>query len=198
MDPELRKRMDLHHKKILPLISKYLKNKRMLDAGCGTGMNSVFLKEKLKCIPILSDIRDLREKPAKIFPFYKASISKMPFHDKEFDVAFVQYVLHHVSSKFKINNVLKELKRVTKGEIVIIEETVTKNTDIKQAIKHDLEINVRLHPSLADEKIKFYTEKELKEAFKASGLKIIEETVVKKETETDGGLLKKLYVLKRE
>ena len=45
---------------------------------------------------------------------------RIPFKDNEFDTALIAYVLHHCEEPLKV---LKEARRVTKGNIIIFEDT---------------------------------------------------------------------------
>lgn len=90
----------------------FVKNKRVLEVGCGTGL---ILQEINKYageavgIDISENMLDIaREKKLKVI---NANAVKIPFPDKYFDVVCSFKVLSHIED---INAVLKEVSRVTK------------------------------------------------------------------------------------
>lgn len=160
----------------LPYIKKYLENKSILDVGCGCGLNALFLSEDIPCKFELTDIQDLRYHKTKKFPFKLASKNKLPYDDNSFDVLLIQMILHHLDIdpiKF-----LKEVHRVTKDYVILIEEVLTKGVDVKDAIEMDKKANERLHPNLSSPVQKFFSDKELKEFIKKAGFKIKKENIV--------------------
>jgi len=187
--------IEKHQKKILPIISNHIKNRRLLDVGCGNGINSFFFSKELGTKVTLLDIEDMREKEAIQFRFFKSSADNLPFKKDSFEVIFIQYVLHHLHSKIKIPAVLSELKRVAKDKVIIVEEIFTNRTNIKKAKEYDLMMNRKLHPSNAMIIIKYYDDEELKRLFKSANLKLIQEAIIAKGCEEDGYLQRKVYIL---
>lgn len=107
---------------------KFIKNKKILDLGCGDGSDSeIFINEyNLKTYGVdiyknnrLSKIKDLKYKKGGIF--------NIPFPDSSFDYVFLHDVLHHIdeSGQREAKHLagLMELKRVCKksGTIIVIE-----------------------------------------------------------------------------
>jgi len=195
MKKNVKKIIENYQKKFLPIIKKHIKNKTLLDAGCGNGLNSFFFNKKLGSKITLLDIKDMRDKEVECFPFFKSSIEKMPFKSNSFDAVFIQYVLHHLLPQTNFENVFRELKRV--GEIVIlVEEIITKKTEISKAKKFDMKINKIFHPSQKMPIYKYYSDKELKNVFSNAKIKIIKEKVFDEGCKEDGFLQRKIYILK--
>lgn len=111
------------HRLISSLIEKYVKGKRglkILDAGCGTGfIAKKFEKygevEAIDYSPFAVSLAKRRGLKAKV-----ASVNKLPFEDKNFDVIACIDVIYHSSIKDDAQ-ALQELKRVLKdGGILIL------------------------------------------------------------------------------
>ncbi len=96
---------------------------KVLDAGCGNGVGSEFLRNqgcKVTAIDIQPHNREWKESSALGIKFHTGSIEALPYADDEFDVVWVKDVLHHTENPA---NGLKELYRVIRpgGTIVVIE-----------------------------------------------------------------------------
>lgn len=99
-----------------------LKNREVLDIGCGDGEDSFNLSKIAKKV-IAFDVEEFQEwekyKNSKL-SFEIADAQNMPFKNKMFDGVLLKDVLHHVK---KPEKVLKEIERVTKnGSIIILIE----------------------------------------------------------------------------
>lgn len=184
-----------NQKKIEPIVGKYLKDKRVLDVGCGNGLNSCYFKQLYNCDITLTDKEDIRTDESLVFPFVKASLEKMPFENKQFDVAFLQYVIHHISPEISIGEVFKELSRVS-NIIIVIEESKTEKTNLELARKFDAEMNEKIHPNVDMPIYRYYDDEELKNYFKNANLEILEEKVLNETKEEHGCLQNKAYVLR--
>lgn len=102
-------------KKINECCREFLKG-NVLDFGAGR----CYIAEKLEknnldvtCL----DVKGLSQTGKKVVVY---NGKKIPFKDNEFDTALAAYVLHHCEEPIKM---LKEVIRVTKGNIVIFEDT---------------------------------------------------------------------------
>lgn len=105
-----------------PYIKKQLnnlKNKNILDAGCGTG---IFIKKTIFLNPEIKEIvgLDISEKMLEIaksrcksdkIKFLRQTIRKIPFKNGYFDIIFALEVLHYIK---EIGEVLNEFNRVLK------------------------------------------------------------------------------------
>jgi len=112
--------IDSSHEKIL---SPYV-DKKVLDAGCGYGRWASFFRDYTG-IDFSPDFIDKAKELHRDKTFIQADLNKLPFKDKEFDMAFC------VSVKVMIVNNLgeevwkpmeEELKRVAK-KVILLEYT---------------------------------------------------------------------------
>ena len=97
-------------------IGSYIKGKKVLDIGMGSGSNSYLLKKKG------FDIAGVDVANLSIYEDLKPVIydgHKLPFKDNRFETAVIIHVLHHCYDGLEV---LKEAKRVAK-RVVFIEDT---------------------------------------------------------------------------
>lgn len=99
---------------------------RVLDAGCGSGVLSKFLIDKIPSIKVdACDYSDLRIQQAKNYnvqseqiTYHISELSSLPFADNTFDVVVSRYVFEYLKNPVEI---CKEFKRVLKpGGIVYL------------------------------------------------------------------------------
>lgn len=183
-----------HQRKIKPVVSRYFQNKKIIDAGCGNGINSFFFNKEYNSDVTLTDHEDIREREALQFPFYKSSLQSLPFGDKTFDIAFLQYVLHHLSPDISATAVINELKRIA-IIIILVEEISTEKTDPEKARTFDLKMNHILLPSANMPIFSYFTDESIKQLFMTADLKILEEQIIDEGSGEDGYLQRKIYVL---
>lgn len=195
MQKNVKKIIEEYQQSLLPSVKKYIKNKSLLDIGCGNGFNSFFFNKKFGTKITLLDVEDIRDEEVLCFPFFESSLEKLPFEQNSFDVIFIQYVLHHLPPEINLKEVFDELKRVGKI-VIIVEEISTDKTDVEKAMEFDSIVNENLHPSSNNMHVyKYYTDTELKTFFANSQMHIVEEKILDEGCEDDGFLQRKIYIL---
>lgn len=118
--------------------TSYLGSKRVLDAGCGFGRNTKFLIEECKVPPqniyafdfssemIIQANDYLSKYKNQLGELIQKDITQTNYPDNFFDIIIVHGVLMHLSSLNAITAV-NELKRISKGLIIGIEENHSDN-----------------------------------------------------------------------
>lgn len=145
-------------KKINESCKEFLKG-RVLDFGAGRCYIAEELEKNNLDVTCL-DVKDLDQTSMKVITY---NGKRIPFKADEFDTALVAYVLHHCEEPVKM---LKEIIRVTKGNIVIFEDTKpSKFVNMMDFFSNRLR-GVKTP-------FKFMTEKEWSVIFKKLNLKII-------------------------
>ncbi len=95
-------------KKLINLIKKYSPNKKIMEAGCGTGIISTYMASlgyDVTEVDLDDKILNLAKKVSKDYlkgshpKFIKKDILKLDFEKKEFDVIFSNGVLEHFSDE---------------------------------------------------------------------------------------------------
>ena len=132
----------------------------VLDIGAGRCFIAEEVREKNNADVTCLDVKNLSQTGMKVVVY---DGRKIPFKSNEFDTALIAYVLHHCEEPIKV---LKEAIRVTKGNIIIFEDT-----------KPSAFVNMMdfLSNKLRGVKtpFKFRTEKEWLKIFKKLNLKIV-------------------------
>lgn len=142
-----------------------IKNKRILDLGCGAGESSVFFAKKGAKVTATDISAGMLKVVKKLAKKHKTSLKtaqcyshKTPFKKESFDIVYAANLLHHVVSK----STLKEVKRVLKkGGIFVSWDPLDHNFFIN--VYRNIASKVRTkdeHP------IKFSQLKELNNYFK--------------------------------
>lgn len=107
-------------------IRKFLikKTDKVLDLGCGDGLNISILRKlgvkNIIGVDISRDLIRLAKKNNPKIKFFVGSAEKLPFKNSQFDVVFVDSVFHHL---LEYDKAIKEIRRVIKkgGDLCFIE-----------------------------------------------------------------------------
>ncbi|MEK6938949.1 MAG: methyltransferase domain-containing protein [Nanoarchaeota archaeon] len=102
------------------LVPMHLKNKKLLDVGCGPGIHiKKYVKRGAKCtgIDLSNEMIKLAKKYCPSADFKKGSIYDLKFDDDFFDIITSSFVLDHVK---ELNRGIKEVKRVLKTKGLFI------------------------------------------------------------------------------
>ena len=120
----------LGYRDIPTLVKKYVKEKKALDFGCGSGRSTRFLNN-LGFETIGVDInKKMLNEAKKVDPkgkYYLLENSRIPYKSSSFDLALMSLVLMEVSSKEKMKKIFRELHKVLKKEGIIIIITDAEN-----------------------------------------------------------------------
>jgi ubiquinone/menaquinone biosynthesis C-methylase UbiE len=99
---------------ILDNIDKTAAN--LVDIGCASGYLLRTIKKEHPSLQLTGfDIKD--HAPNDTFSFVKGNIEKLPFGDKSFDVVICAHTIEHI---IKLEDAIKELKRIAKKQLFII------------------------------------------------------------------------------
>lgn len=103
-------------KKINDCCKKFLKGK-VLDVGSGRCYIAYEIQKKNKLNATCLDVKNLSQTNMNVVVY---DGSNFPFKVNQFDTALVAYVFHHCEDPLQV---LKEVIRVCKGNIIIFEDT---------------------------------------------------------------------------
>jgi ubiquinone/menaquinone biosynthesis C-methylase UbiE len=116
-----------NHLAINEMPYKKLKNKKVLEIGCGTGAHSLlfaFYQAKIHVTDITEKRIDSAKKlinllPSKNAKFKLCDAENIPYEDNTFDIVYSNGVLHHT---YNITKAIEEIKRVLRpgGEAIIM------------------------------------------------------------------------------
>ena len=97
-----------------------VKNKKVLDLGCGPGLHAEKLTKKEAKVTGIDNSKN-SIKTAKLespkSKFFIGDIEKLPFKSNEFDIVFSAMVIGHLKNW---NNVLKEVNRILKKNGIFV------------------------------------------------------------------------------
>ena len=103
----------------------HIKGKKILDAGCGSGIYSrILLKKgaKVSGLEVSGKMLDLAREHCKKFKvdFKQGSVDKLPYPDKSFDIIVSSLVIHYLKNPTKA---FKEFNRVLKKGGILVFST---------------------------------------------------------------------------
>ncbi len=98
-------------------ILKVVKNKNVLEVGCGRGFlaNELSAKNNVTACDIVVS-NDLKTKYPEV-KFKEANIENLPFKDGAFDTVITTHTLEHVRD---LHKAVAEIKRVAKKQVIIV------------------------------------------------------------------------------
>lgn len=98
-------------------ILKVVKNKKVLEVGCGRGLLADKLSAKNKVTACDIVISDELKKRFPAVKFETANIEELPFKDNSYDVVISTHTLEHVKD---LSKSVAELRRVAKNQLIIV------------------------------------------------------------------------------
>jgi len=116
------------YKELLKLVASRV-NEPVLDAGCGTGYIACSLAQlgatHVVCLDISTGMlfsgkrRAQRLRLTAFIEFIQGSIERLPFRDKVFRTTLATAVIHHLEKREARVDALIELKRVSRGFVLV-------------------------------------------------------------------------------
>lgn len=117
--------MEVLYIRVEELIDEYIKrNSLVLDVGCGTGINTVKLKNKTKNIIGLDVKNFIKNEHKDSFKFVKGDGKKIPFKQNYFDFVTCWDVIEHIKEDSLF---LREIFRVLKPGGLLLLSTPNRN-----------------------------------------------------------------------
>lgn len=166
-------------------LDRYTKNAgRIIDLGCGNARNLIPF-HNFSCYAVdfskkmLDKAKLTSEKYGLDINLYKSDLDKLPFKDNFFDYALMLASLHHLETKEKRLNALKEIHRILKNNgIVLI--TVWNKWQLKFLFKKkDTLIPWKQKNKIYYRYYHLFNYFELKSLLKKVNFKILESKVIK-------------------
>ena len=149
----------------LTQFTSFLKGKKVLDAGAGSGRDSLYLKEEgltVSAIDISPEIAKEAKKKTKV-NVKEMNLMKLEFKDKSFDGIWCCASFIHIPKK-ETEKALKELNRVLKQQGVLY-------LGLREGTSEGLEPSINL--GREEVLISSYTQNEIEELIRNNGLEII-------------------------
>jgi ubiquinone/menaquinone biosynthesis C-methylase UbiE len=159
----------------------------VLDVGSGSGMVADLINNNLGIKVICIDIRDTSRVDQKPILFDGIHI---PFKDNMFATVLGCFILHHAQNQ---KAVVEEMKRVTRSEIIILEDIPNTIFDRLLIVCHTLKSRIT-HKSM---NMKFRTNDGWKKLFKEVGLYLKKEIKINKNREILYPVSRQLYLLSK-
>ena len=97
-----------------------VKNKKVLDFGCGPGVHAKFLAKRGAKVTGIDNSKEsiiLARKESPKSEFFVGDVEKLPFKSNEFDIVFSAMILGHFKNW---NKILKEVNRVLKKNGIFV------------------------------------------------------------------------------
>lgn len=121
-------------------IYRYLKNKKILDIGCGSGVYlKTFEKGSMGVDIAMGNIKMCKKKGLNVIQL-DADKESLPFRDENFDAVFCSHIFEHVENPIRL---LKEVKRVLSQDGIAIIGLPIENSWIRKYLYEDYYLN---HP----------------------------------------------------
>lgn len=158
----------LAHRKY-SICKDFVVGNHVLDNGCAEGYLGEYIHKKLNIKVHNLDVLPLNK---SYLPYTMYDGKKIPFADNSVDTTICALMLHHCQDP---QQVLREVIRVTKKRIIILESTFENTFDLKILQFFDRCANfIRSHGKMGKEQLHFKTVAEWEQLFKSYQLKIHE------------------------
>jgi ubiquinone/menaquinone biosynthesis C-methylase UbiE len=114
---------------------KYVRNKKILDLGCGTGRHTIILKKrgaKVWGLDLSPKMLEIAKSEIKDVDFKVGSVYKLPYKSNFFDVVVAGLVIGYFKN---LDNAFKEIYRVLKNNGIFVFSFTNPLTEISTHIK---------------------------------------------------------------
>lgn len=161
---------------LINILNKFKKkNIKILDCGAGTGLYTKFLYDKgyniEACDIVPAHVKHIREKCPNIKTVV-ADARCLPYKDNSYDIVLVAGPLYHLNQKDG-EQVIKEAKRITKDNGIIIFDYLAKIHGEMQHIILDNNFIFRQNKNIIDEIFYYYNYEDIRNIMKNQQLKEI-------------------------
>jgi ubiquinone/menaquinone biosynthesis C-methylase UbiE len=140
----------------------------IIDIGCGNGYALWQIEERCNCSEVVgTDIVDIRRAPVPEFFLYDGR--HIPVEDNRFDIAMLNFVLHHLPNDEK-GALIEEARRVSKRCLFILEDTPMNSMDRFFSRRH----GEAYRDYIGNDGVGFgfYTKEEWEQLFEEMGFKV--------------------------
>jgi ubiquinone/menaquinone biosynthesis C-methylase UbiE len=116
----------LNHRKFYEFVGQFVKDKQIADVGCGSGYGCEILHQRgakrvYGCDISRHAIRFARKKYGNLAEFCEQGITDLHnYNDNYFDITISSEVLEHIKEYHMEEKAIKELKRITRQEGLIV------------------------------------------------------------------------------
>ena len=168
-------------------LKNYLsKDDRVLDIGTGNGLVANLIREHIGAQVKGIDVININHTEHKTLIFNGKDI---PFENNYFSVSICCFVLHHAYNQIEL---LKDMKRVTRSTIIILEDTPQTFLDKILGFIHKFPSTLRYHSS----RVNFKTDDEWKGFFRDNGL-ILKKVLKIEKRDPTYPISRRMYVLEK-
>ena len=115
----------------------------VLDVGSGTGRMARWLARRVDIRPTLADVVEFGNRVGGL-PYVRLEDPLvLPFEDRSFDAVVMLFVLHHIAAWDDQERLVREVARVARRRVVIIEDTPATRIDRVFNVAWDWALNLR-------------------------------------------------------
>lgn len=137
-------------------LSRYLKDKKVLEIGCGIGQKTKQIlqyTDNIVAIDISQESIEIAKESFKDsnINFTRMDASKLDFHDKEFDIVITTDSFHEITPEIQ-DGVLEEMKRVSNTIIFVEPDEISVTNELFKVFDPNENHSLRIKKSL--EKVK--------------------------------------------
>lgn len=141
-------------------LEKYLKNKKVLEIGCGIGQKTgeiIKYTDKITAVDISKESIDIAKRSFKNVKFLAMDASNLSFNDKSFDVVITTDSFHEMNQDIQLD-ALKEMVRCSNTIIFIEPDEVSVTNELFKVFDPNEDHSKRIKTSM-DKVFKYMEDK---------------------------------------